>query len=61
MYHELRRKSFLCVCLLCRRDTVRVIARWRRPVAPREALVVIYRPMRAALHHHIRMVIEMAR
>ena len=41
-------------------DTVRVIARWQRPVAPREALVVLYRAMGAALHRRIRMVIEMA-
>ena len=39
---------------------MRIIARWRRPVAPREALVVLYRAMRAALPQRIRMVIKMA-
>ena len=45
---------------MCRGNTVRVITRWRRSVAPREALVVFYPAMRAALHQRIRMVIEMA-
>ena len=39
---------------------VRVIARWQRSVAPREALVVLYQAMRAESHRRIRMVIEMA-
>ena len=33
---------------------------WRRSVAPPEALVVLYRAMRAKLQRRIRMVIEMA-
>ena len=40
---------------------VPVIAQLRRPVAPREALVMLYRAMCAALHQRIRMVIKMAR
>ena len=39
---------------------MRVISRWQRPVAPREALVVLYRAMCAASHRRIRMVIEIA-
>ena len=39
---------------------MQVIARWQRPVAPREALIVLYRVMHAALHRRIRMVIKMA-
>ena len=41
-------------------DTVRVITRWQRSVSPREALVVLYQAMCAALHWRIRMVFEMA-
>ena len=37
-----------------------MIAQWRRPVAPREALVVLYQEMRAELQQRIRMVIEIA-
>ena len=39
---------------------MQIIARWQRPVAPREALVVLYQAMRAASHQRIRMVIKMA-
>ena len=39
---------------------MRIIARWQRSVAPREALVVLYWAMRATLHRRIRMVIKMA-
>ena len=39
---------------------MRIIARWRRSVAPREALVVFYRAMRTGLHRGICMVIKMA-
>ena len=39
---------------------MRVIAQWQRPVAPREALVVLYQAMHAESHRRIRMVIEMA-
>ena len=39
---------------------MQVIARWQRSVALREALVMLYQAMRAALHQQIRMVIEMA-
>ena len=36
------------------------IAQWQRSVAPREALIVLYRAMHAKLHWCICMVIEMA-
>ena len=39
---------------------VRIITRWRRSVAPREALVVLYQAMRAELQQRIRMVIKIA-
>ena len=39
---------------------VHIIAQYQRPVAPREALIVLYRTMRAELHRRIRMVFEMA-
>ena len=45
---------------MCRGNTVQIIARWRHSVAPREALVVLYRAMGAESHRRIRMVIEMA-
>ena len=69
MYCKLQLKSFfVCVCCVvaiddhggCRGDVVQVIAQWQSPVAPREALVVLYRVMCAALHRPIRMAIEMA-
>jgi hypothetical protein len=41
-------------------DTVRIIDRWRRSVAPREALVLLYQAMCSELQRHIRMVIEIA-
>ena len=58
----------MCVCCVvaiddhggCRGYTVRVIARWRRPVALHEALAVLYQAMRAASHRRICVVIEMA-
>jgi hypothetical protein len=34
------------------------LARWRHPVAPSEALDVLYRAMRPVLYHRIRMAIE---
>ena len=37
---------------------VRIIARWRRSVAPPEALVVLYPAMRSELQRRIRMVFE---
>ena len=43
-----------------RGDTVRIIARWRRSVAPHEALVVLYQAMRSESQRRIRMVIEIA-
>ena len=60
-----RRRRIVVCCHRCpwqtrRGDTVRVITQWQCPVAPREALVVLYWALRVALHHHIRMVIEMA-
>ena len=39
---------------------MQIIARWRRSVAPREALVVLYREMRSESQRRIRMVIEIA-
>ena len=36
------------------------IAQWRRSVAPREALVVLYPAMCAKSHRHIGMVIKIA-
>ena len=45
---------------MCRGNTVRIIARWRLSVAPREALAVLYRAMRAESQLRIRMVFEMA-
>jgi hypothetical protein len=42
-------------------NTGRIIARWRHPVASSEALDVLHRAMRSALHRHIVMAIEMAR
>ncbi len=43
-----------------RGNTVHVLARWQRPVAPREALVVLHRAMHAALHRRICMAIKTA-
>ena len=43
-----------------RGNTVQIIARWGRSVAPREALAVLYRAMRAKLQRRIRMVFEIA-
>ena len=45
---------------MCRGNTVKIIAQWRRSVAPHEALVVLYQAMRAESHRRIRMVIEIA-
>ena len=39
---------------------MQVIAQWRRPVAPREALIVLYQAMRLKLQWRIRMVVEIA-
>ena len=39
---------------------MRIIAQWRRSVASREDLVVLYPEMRAELHRRIRMVFEIA-
>ena len=39
---------------------MQIIAQWRRSVAPREAMVVLYWAMRAKLQMRIRMVIEIA-
>ena len=41
-----------------RGDAMRALARWRHPVAPSEALVVLHRVMRPASHRRIRMVVE---
>ena len=43
-----------------RGDTVRIIAQWRRSVAPPEALVVLYLAMRSEPQRRIRMVFEIA-
>ena len=42
-------------------NTVCLLAKWQRPVAPCEALVVLYQAMHATLHQRIRMVIKVAR
>ena len=44
-----------------RQDTGRIIALWRRPVASRAALDLLYWAMRSAPYRLIRMAIEMAR
>jgi hypothetical protein len=41
-------------------DTAQALARWQHPVAPSEALDVLYPEMHAASYCHIRMAIEMA-
>jgi len=41
-------------------NTAQALARWQHPVAPSEALDVLYRAMRPALHCRIRMAIEIA-
>ena len=41
-------------------DTAQLLARWRHPVAPSEALDVLYWAMRPALYRRIRMSIEIA-
>jgi hypothetical protein len=44
-----------------RGDTGQIIARWRRPVASRVALDLLYWAIRLAPYRLIRMVIKMAR
>jgi len=41
-------------------DTKRVIARWRRPVASGEALVILHWVMHSVSHRHTAMAIEIA-
>jgi hypothetical protein len=41
-------------------NTVRALARWQRPVAPSEALGMLYRAMRITLHRRICMAIKTA-
>ena len=43
-----------------RGDTGRILARWRRPVAPHEALDVLHWAMHAVSHRRIRMAIKTA-
>ena len=43
-----------------RGDTAQALARWQHPVAPSEALDVLYWAMRPALYRRIRMSIEIA-
>ena len=43
-----------------RGDTAQELARWQHPVAPSEALDVLYREMHPVLYHRIRMAIEIA-
>ena len=53
---------FVCCCPGGRRgDTEPVVARWRRPMASGEALVMLHRAMRSVLHRRTTMAIEMAR
>jgi hypothetical protein len=42
-----------------RGNAMRALARWQNPLASSEALVVLHRAMRPALHCRIRMVVEM--
>ena len=42
-------------------DMERVVARWRRPVASGEALVMLHWAMRSVLHRRTAMTIQMAR
>jgi len=44
----------------CRGDTAQALTRWRHPVAPSEALDVLYWAMRPASYRRIRMAIEIA-
>jgi hypothetical protein len=44
-----------------RGDTERLVARWRRPVASGEALVMLHWAMRFISHQRTTMAIEMAR
>jgi hypothetical protein len=44
-----------------RGNTAQAIAQWRHPVAPCEALVVLYQAMRPALYRRIFMAIEITR
>ena len=44
----------------CRGDTVQALAQWQHPVAPSEALEVLYQAMRPVLYYRIRMAIEIA-
>ena len=41
-------------------DMAQALARWQHPVAPSEALDVLYRAMRPASYRRIRMAIEIA-
>ena len=41
-------------------DTAQALARWQHPVAPSEALDVLYRAMRPASYRRIRMAIVIA-
>jgi hypothetical protein len=43
-----------------RGDTEQVVARWRRPVASSEALVMLHWVMSSVLHRHTAMAIEIA-
>ncbi len=64
----LAKSFFYCVCCVTtvddhggrRGNTVQKINQWRRSVAPREALVVLYWAMRSELQWHIHMVVEIA-
>jgi len=44
-----------------RGNTAQALARWQHPVAPSEALDVLYRAMRPASYRRIRIAIEIAR
>jgi hypothetical protein len=46
---------------ICRGDTGQILARWRRSVASRVALDLLYWAMRSALYRLTRMAFEMAR
>jgi hypothetical protein len=44
----------------CRGGTAQALAQWRHPVAPSEALDVLYWSMRPASYRRIRMAIEIS-
>jgi len=56
----LHRRTVCCLPGGRRGNTERVVTRWRRLVASIKALDLLYRAMRAVLHHRTAMAIEIA-